>query len=1036
MDKLFDDQPNKNIETDDLCRLDGAARELEGLLSRHIKTRRDGKDSDYYPPRIGLFGGLGQGKTSVLESVRRRLCRDFYSDTDPNTVPSDMSLLHRTKQLVSRLRKFKKLRETLLSGYGQQIYRKSRDDGCPSHILYFDAAVHSQEELEFEFDRLISGWRFHIRAIRTAIVGVLLAIGLGFPVGGIIWSLYSLIGTPDKLGNAAVWAVVLWAAGMGWSFFLLSLKPALEHRARERERKANTRLMGYFFLRARRRPDILMVDNLDRANIKQQRAVLRGILKHSDNLPMAVVVAMDESALLAAPAAPESGQELLRKVIQVEYRIPPRVREDIATQIMAFAEEGVRNNPHLKALFQSSLFPGDLVRIFGMLPEFSPRRVKRFLNDLLIMRRQLGITDTEDSIPDMSALARLQGIHDLAPILRQTPEALINALERNDKAYLENLVKRVERKAEGDKKPEEMPISEKTDASDRTGSAQSPLMRFLLLTRHMQPRNGVWRTLVSQGKIGSDSPPGTARETSDAPPPMTPSERFYQVAQGYAPDYREMWREVPRTEPKQNTDLALTNEGPFRQTVTGLQTQDTGTNTRACQAAKIDCRPDERWLALELALVHAENAGQRFRLLHSWEQVIFEERNALQSNLDSVKTDNELISLYDNTLSRLFRLSPLPPETRNFLRKRFPENRTQGIDPLFRLYDELLFYLYRTWIADEAVLKVMGEERTRELIDRIWNNPAKDPQPLRALLFHCPADHIPFEDRLAVVANPGVLAKRDLPLVQYWLATGKHLGKTSLRRVQRGADAAMLSEAWPPIALGKARDLGTEEGKEELAWHCDWLRALHRHGVTVTPESLTLQAWGRGWLKNHCQRGNGANVLHGLGRFFRGQEMQGKWEKAAWEAFTQGMPTKDIRELLFAILSSDGEGRTVRLTQEQRETGLGMACLLGDDVLCREWVRQVEKIRDPGFIEFLLESNDPEDNPIWREGVTETGELVALFDPVNTSEKRNAPVWQKAKKQMENRLPRLLVRAERADAPDILEKLGIEPLGLPEETSG
>nr|VFJ42341.1 MAG: KAP family P-loop domain-containing protein [Candidatus Kentron sp. FW] len=1037
MDKLFDDQPNKNIETDDLCRLDGAARELEGLLSRHIETRRDGKDSDYYPPRIGLFGGLGQGKTSVLESVRRRLCKDFYSDINPNTVPSDMSLLHRTKQLVSRSckfkKQFKKFWETLLFRHGNQIHLKSRDDGCPPHILYFNTAVYSQEELEFEFDRLISRWRFHTRAIWTGFIIVILAVGLTLPVGGVIWFIYhsfDSFNVSDNPKASAVWAVVLWAVGMAWSFGLLYLRPALDHLSRERERKVNIHPMTNFFSCAH--PDILLIDNLDRASIEQQRAVLRGILKHTDDLPMAVVVAMDESALLAAPADPETGGELLRKVIQVECRIPPRVREDISAQVLAFAEEGARNNPHLKALFQSSLFPGDLVRIFGILPEFGPRRVKRFLNDLLIMRRQLGIIDTEESVPDMSALARLLGIYDLAPALRQIPEALINALERNDKAYLENLVKRVERKAKGDKKPEEMPISEKTDASDRTGSAQSPLMRFLLLTRHMQPRNGVWRTLVSQGKIGSDSSPGTARETSDVPPPMTPSERFYQVAQGYAPDYREMWREVPRTEPKQNTDLALTNEGPFRQTVTGLQTQDTGTNTRACQAAKIDCRPDERWLALELALVHAENAGQRFRLFYSWEQVIFEERNALQSNLDSVKTDNELISLYDNTLSRLFRLSPLPPETRNFLRKRFPENRAQGIDPLFRLYDELLFYLYRTWIADEAVLEVMGEGRTRELIDRIWNNPAKDPQPLRTLLFHCPADRIPFEDRLAVVANPGVLAQRDLPLVQYWLATGKHLGKTSLNRVQSGADAAMLSEAWPPIARGKARDPGTEEGKEELAWHCDWLRALHRHGVTVTPESLTLQAWGRGWLKNHCQRGNGANVLHGLGRFFRGQEMQGKWEKAAWEAFTQGMPTKDIRELLFAILSSDGEGQTVELTQEQRETSLMIACLLGDDVLCREWVRQVEKIRDPGFIEFLLESNDPEDNPIWRKGVTETEELVALIHPANKSKERDDPGWQRAKKQMENRLPLLLTRAKRGDAHDILEKLAIESFVPPE----
>nr|VFJ50079.1 MAG: KAP family P-loop domain-containing protein [Candidatus Kentron sp. FW] len=1034
MDKLFDDQPNKNIETDDLCRLDGAARELEDLLSRHIETRRDGKDSDYYPPRIGLFGGLGQGKTSVLESVRRRLCKDFYSDTDPNTVPSDMSLLRGAKQLVSRSckfkKQFKKFWETLLFRHGNQIHLKSRDDGCPPHILYFNTAVYSQEELEFEFDRLISRWRFHTRAIWTGFIIVILAVGLTLPVGGVIWFIYhsfDSFNVSDNPKASAVWAVVLWAVGMAWSFGLLYLRPALDHLSRERERKVNIHPMTNFFSCAH--PDILLIDNLDRASIEQQRAVLRGILKHTDDLPMAVVVAMDESALLAAPADPETGGELLRKVIQVECRIPPRVREDISAQVLAFAEEGARNNPHLKALFQSSLFPGDLVRIFGILPEFGPRRVKRFLNDLLIMRRQLGIIDTEESVPDMSALARLLGIYDLAPALRQIPEALINALERNDKAYLENLVKRVERQVEGDKKAEDEQTGEETDAGARIESAPSPLMRFLLLTRHMQPRNGVWRTLVSQGKIGLDSLSSTARETGDTPTLMTPSERFYQVAQGYAPDYREMWEETLRRGQEQNTGSVSNNKGI-----------DTGSGQ---QEPKINYVPDEQWLNFELALVHAENAGQRFRLFYSWEQTIVTGRATLRKRLDDTDVEEELFYLYEKTFFRLYGETSCRScrlcdscrtrlKNRRSVRKCIREDREKTFEPLFDHYDELLFYLYRTWIADETVLKVMGEKRTRELIDRIWNNSAKDPQPLRTLLFHCPADRIPFEDRLAVVANPGVLAQRDLPLVQYWLATGKHLGKTNLHRVQRDADTAMLSEAWPPIARGKARNLGTEEGKEELAWHCDQLRELHLHGVAVTPESLTLQAWGRGWLKNHCRRGNGANVLHGLGRFFRGQETQEKWEKATWEAFTQGVPTKDIRELLFAILSSDGEGQTVELTQEQRETSLMIACLLGDDVLCREWVRQVEKIRDPGFIEFLLESNDPEDNPIWRKGVTETEELVALIHPANKSKERDDPGWQRAKKQMENRLPLLLTRAKRGDAHDILEKLAIESFVPPE----
>ncbi|VFM94962.1 MAG: KAP family P-loop domain-containing protein [Candidatus Kentron sp. G] len=993
-DRLFDDQPKKNIKPDDLCRLDGAAHELEVLLARHIEVCRDRKDSGPKPPRVGLFGGLGQGKTSVLESVKCKLQKHF----DKNKTDS-----------------------------------RCQDNARFSNILFFDAAIYPHEELEFEFDRLISGWRFSTRATRAGFISLGLFLGFSVPTWLTIQYFYDWFHVSKNSPEASIWAVVLWAAGIAWSFWLLSLKPALDHRARKRERKANIWGLGSFCTHSlcigiRRRPDILMVDNLDRASIEQQRAVLRGILKHSDELPMAVVVAMDETALLAAPADPESGEELLRKVIQVECRIPPRVREDIAAQILAFAKEGAYNNPHLTPLFQSSLFLGDLARIFALLPPFSPRRVKRFLNDLLIMRRQLNIADTEETIPDMSALARLQGIYDLAPTLRQLPEVLINALERNDRIYLERLVERIEKEAKGDKEEEgNARTGEETDTDVHRKVESSPLLRFLLLTRHMQPRNGVWRTLVSQGKIGqgkigSSSLFGTERKASDPAPSMTPSERFYQAAQGYAPDYREVWQEIPCQKQGQDSDSAPANEDASRQV--------------NAKEAKVDCVPDERWLAFELALVYAENAAQRFRLFHSWERSISTRRKTLQEKLDNTDSAEESLDLYKMEFFHLYgktscRSCPCDlchscqTRLRDNLsvRKHIREDREKAFEPLFRLYDELLFRLYRTWIADEAVLEVMGEERTRALIDRIQNNPAKEPQRLHALLFHCPANRIPFEDRLAVIANPGVLAKRDLPLVQYWLATGEHLGEARPHRVQRGADAVMLSEAWPPIARGKARDLGTIEGKKELAWHCGWLRELHRHGVPVTPESLTLQAWGRGWLENHCQRGHGANVLHGLGRLFRGEETQEKWEKAAWDAFTQDVPKEDIGKLLSAILSSGGKARIVELSQEQRETGLAMACLTGNHGLCREWLQRVEKIRNPGFMGFLLKSDGSEDNPIWREDVTDGERLVMLFGLVNNSKNREETAWKAVREQMGSRLPALLV--SRHDNADILTALGL-----------
>ena len=63
---LFDDLPKDEIDAEsDPCRLHQTATVLESLLRKALK-QGDNRC-------VGLFGGLGQGKSTVLKTVARRI---------------------------------------------------------------------------------------------------------------------------------------------------------------------------------------------------------------------------------------------------------------------------------------------------------------------------------------------------------------------------------------------------------------------------------------------------------------------------------------------------------------------------------------------------------------------------------------------------------------------------------------------------------------------------------------------------------------------------------------------------------------------------------------------------------------------------------------------------------------------------------------------------------------------------------------------------------------------------------------------------
>ena len=356
---LFDDKPQLIESAKDSARL-GAAK---AILQQQVELALSA--GKHRAIRIGLFGALGQGKSSVLRSVELAIA---------------------TRYRVQR----------------------------------FECSHYRRQQLEFEFDRMLAGisWGNKLANLAFGFMAALF-IGISFFI-------------------PANWTPFGWDLKPLLQAFLalvgILLLPSWLYRQRAFERTFNLHGWGWpgwgvickrlsiFF----RGPQVLLIDDLDRANLKQQRAVLRALAKVPHSPPV-IVVALDETQLLNAQPDPESPAELLRKFINVECRLPQRLQEDHVYLSLLSLYEFHDNNK--EAAVSSSLLEaqlvGDICRVVGSLPNPGPRRIRNLINNLALCASQL-----ERYHPsDISALLRILGLYELAPALRSVDERLVAALE-------------------------------------------------------------------------------------------------------------------------------------------------------------------------------------------------------------------------------------------------------------------------------------------------------------------------------------------------------------------------------------------------------------------------------------------------------------------------------------------------------------------------------------------------------------------------------------------------------------------------------
>lgn len=439
-------------------RLDPVIAALESQLAAWLAT--PATERPPVPPRIGLFGSLGQGKSTVVGNVlaglsRGRKWRQRLGDwlNGPRIARFDVSLF-KADDLEWRF-------------YAAVLWRRVLRNIAVLMLLFFNFTL-----LLLLVLGIPSGWGL-LRCLTDpggcmALLGTWIA-----PVLAIFMVAGTLIGTkwlPVLGGASKAWAAVDPGAGIYVAF-------------RDRAVRAIAARVGAL-------PEIVVVDDLDRAAVEQQRGFLRALSRFSQGLGFALVVSMDESELLAAEPSPEAPAELLRKTLTVELRVPECTREDVtllaAVCAREFARMNCRQHPELAYSLSSVQFVADLMRTLLLTTidgPVQPRRVWRLLSGVAERARQLGVS----GVDDLSALLRIEGLVQLAPGLRRGPDALRKALEANRVEALATLLA----------------------ALGITGAREQAARDFFERTRMLQPgvRDGWFRLLTGfGGAAGQDDP--------------------------------------------------------------------------------------------------------------------------------------------------------------------------------------------------------------------------------------------------------------------------------------------------------------------------------------------------------------------------------------------------------------------------------------------------------------------------------------------------------------------------------------------------
>ena len=245
----LDDLPWHDPQQGDAARLRTIRKQLSGLICARLSDKP--KKVRTVPLCVGLFGGLGQGKTSAWQ---------------------------------------------------QALSQADKDHKRTIRACVFEATAYPAQMLEHDFDRFIGRWNQSYLSITILSCILLFLIFLQHT------SYWFAVGL---LPCIPLFKIV-------WNDWKNSSLPLLE---KEITRANNLQISWTEIIQKWwSKPDILIIDDLDRLPLTKQRILLRALHTFRCYLPPITLVVFDEHPLLNHPGDPEAPAELLHKVLDVKLR--------------------------------------------------------------------------------------------------------------------------------------------------------------------------------------------------------------------------------------------------------------------------------------------------------------------------------------------------------------------------------------------------------------------------------------------------------------------------------------------------------------------------------------------------------------------------------------------------------------------------------------------------------------------------------------------------------------------------------------------
>lgn len=438
---LLEDDPGAQPDLEGLFEQDKVTEELFGFIAGFL-DRLAGSGNflnhEVYGPSpgknrvIALHGRYGQGKSRIIATLKNALDK---------------------RRLVGRRRR-----------------------PCV-RVQEFQCSSYSPDDLLFNFDHFLERGK----AIRM--------LGLALFLSIIVYALASVPTIDEGLEAVNVGKFFVTA-----TTFLATVFASYRHLLRDALRqlridRAILEILSDIIDHMFNKPDVLIIDDLDRASPDQQTALLNSLQRHARDFCGVVVVVFDDAPLFEALETREKAGEFITKVFHASFRLAPMNARDAGMMAFGYCRELRERNPqclYAKKIFQP-IVCGAMARVFLLHGTASARFSKKLVNNVYAAARVGQFTNEADIV----ALVRLHSIFQTVPQLESRLDVVAQSLlDTSDDRMVNHIAARIDGQ-----------ISE---------AQQTRLTEFMARTPHMQPAGLHWLQILRAWRRGPSRAPDIA----------------------------------------------------------------------------------------------------------------------------------------------------------------------------------------------------------------------------------------------------------------------------------------------------------------------------------------------------------------------------------------------------------------------------------------------------------------------------------------------------------------------------------------------